>query len=159
MGGLILEGEELSPQLSCESLQNNLNIVWTVIAGILVFFMQAGFAMVEAGFTRAKNSANIMMKNMMDFATGSLTFFLIGSALMFGTTAYGVIGTDGFFMEVFEGAADWNWSGREDSNFRLLAPEASALTRLSHAPTLNIGLLSEDNLEMRYKNKKLFTIS
>ncbi|MDD3885613.1 MAG: ammonium transporter [Victivallaceae bacterium] len=93
-----------------EALQTNLNIVWTLIAGVLVFFMQAGFAMVETGFTRAKNSANIMMKNMMDFATGSFAFFLVGSAFMFGKTAFGLIGTDGFFMKVFESAADWNWT-------------------------------------------------
>lgn len=90
--------------------RNDLNTVWVVLGGILVFFMQAGFAMVETGFTRAKNAANIMMKNLLDFAAGSLAFFLIGSALMFGRTAWGLIGTDGFFMKVFEGASDWNWS-------------------------------------------------
>ena len=49
-----------------EELQNNINIIWTCIAAFLVFFMQAGFAMVEAGFTRAKNAVNILMKNLMD---------------------------------------------------------------------------------------------
>lgn len=92
-------------------VQINLNIVWTLIAGILVFFMQTGFAMVEAGFTRAKNAANIMMKNLMDFAVGTVAFFVLGSALMFGTSAGGgLIGTDGFFMRVVEGASDWNWT-------------------------------------------------
>ena len=49
-------------------VQSNLNVVWTLVAGILVFTMQAGFALVETGFTRAKNAANIMMKNLMDSA-------------------------------------------------------------------------------------------
>jgi len=69
-----------------DELQMNLNIVWTCIAAFLVFFMQAGFAMVEAGFTRAKNAVNILMKNLMDFSIGSLAFFLVGFGLMFGKT-------------------------------------------------------------------------
>ena len=73
-----------------------LNIVWTMLGAFLVYFMQAGFAMVEAGFTRAKNSGNIIMKNMMDFVMGSLFFFVIGFALMFGGDNP-VIGTSGFF--------------------------------------------------------------
>lgn len=80
------------------SLRNDANILWTCIAAFLVFFMQAGFAMVEAGFTRAKNAVNIMMKNLMDFSIGSIIFFLFGFGLMFGTTFNGVIGTDGFAL-------------------------------------------------------------
>ncbi len=59
-----------------EEVQLNINIVWTCIAAFLVFFMQAGFAMVEAGFTRAKNAVNILMKNLMDFSVGTIAFFL-----------------------------------------------------------------------------------
>jgi len=105
-------GEVASPATlkDVEALQLNLNIVWTLLAGVLVFFMQAGFAMVETGFTRAKNAANIMMKNIMDFAVGTVSYFLIGSALMFGTSAAGFIGTDGFLMRVFGDPADWNWT-------------------------------------------------
>jgi Amt family ammonium transporter len=73
-----------------------LNIVWTCIAAFLVFFMQAGFAMVETGFTRAKNSSNIIMKNLMDFVLGSLCFFVIGFAIMFGGDNP-FFGTTGFF--------------------------------------------------------------
>lgn len=73
-----------------------LNIVWTMLGAFLVYFMQAGFAMVEAGFTRAKNSGNIIMKNMMDFVIGSIFFFLIGFAIMFGGDNP-IIGTKGFF--------------------------------------------------------------
>lgn len=78
-------------------LQKNMDIVWTLIAAMLVFFMQAGFAMVETGFTRAKNAGNIIMKNTMDFVIGSLLFFLIGFGLMFGDSVGGLFGTTGFF--------------------------------------------------------------
>ncbi len=61
-----------------------LDILWVLLAGILVFFMQAGFAMVEAGFTRAKNVGNIIMKNFMDFSIGSLLFWIIGYSIMYG---------------------------------------------------------------------------
>jgi Amt family ammonium transporter len=66
--------------------------VWTLFCAFLVFFMQAGFAMVETGFTRAKNAGNIIMKNQMDFAIGSLAYFLLGFGIMFGTDMIG-----GFF--------------------------------------------------------------
>ena len=77
-------------------VQQLLNIVWTCIAAFLVFFMQAGFAMVETGFTRAKNSSNIIMKNLMDFVLCTLCFFVIGFALMFGGSNP-IVGTTGFF--------------------------------------------------------------
>ena len=73
-----------------------MNIMWTMLGAFLVCFMQAGFAMVEAGFTRAKNAGNIIMKNMMDFVLGSLFFFIIGFAIMFGG-GNPYIGTAGFF--------------------------------------------------------------
>ena len=93
-----------------EAVQINLNVVWTLVAGILVFVMQTGFALVEAGLTRAKNTSNIMMKNVMDFVIGSICFWLIGSAFMFGATKLGFIGTDGFFMDIFNTGDDWNWT-------------------------------------------------
>ena len=65
-------------------LQRLMDIMWTMIAAFLVFFMQAGFAMVETGFTRAKNSGNIIMKNLMDFVLGPIFFFLFGFNVMFG---------------------------------------------------------------------------
>ena len=77
-------------------LQRLMDIMWTMIAAFLVFFMQAGFAMVETGFTRAKNSGNIIMKNLMDFVLGSIFFFLFGFAVMFGGDNP-FIGTSGFF--------------------------------------------------------------
>ncbi|MCC3144241.1 ammonium transporter [Halanaerobium sp. Z-7514] len=75
-----------------------INTMWTLIAAFLVFFMQAGFAMVEAGFTRAKNAGNIIMKNMMDFAAGSLVYWAVGFAFMFGA-GNAFIGSSGFFLQ------------------------------------------------------------
>jgi len=66
-----------------------IDLVWMLVAAFLVFFMQPGFAMVEAGFTRAKNAVNIMMKNLLDFSIGSLAFFAVGFGLMFGSEAAG----------------------------------------------------------------------
>lgn len=63
---------------------SSVNTIWVLLGAALVFFMQAGFAMVEAGFTRAKNSGNIIMKNLMDFALGTPVFWLLGFGLMFG---------------------------------------------------------------------------
>ena len=82
-------------------VQTHANYLWTLVAAALVFFMQAGFAMVEAGFTRAKNSINIMMKNLMDFSIGSIGFWAIGFGLMFGATSTGWFGTSGFFLSDF----------------------------------------------------------
>ena len=87
-------------------VQKNLDFVWTLVAAFLVFFMQAGFAMVESGFTRAKNAVNIMMKNLMDFSVGSIAFFLVGFGIMFGTNPTGWFGTDGFFLSDFARDAD-----------------------------------------------------
>jgi len=81
---------------------NNLDSLLIIIATFLVFFMQLGFSMVEAGFTRAKNAVNIILKNMMDFSIGMLAFFAIGFGLMFGITKFGLFGTEGFFLSNWE---------------------------------------------------------
>lgn len=75
----------------------SVDVIWTLVAAALVFFMQAGFAMVETGFTRAKNAGNIIMKNLMDFSLGSLVFWVLGFGIMFGTSQAGIIGLSGFF--------------------------------------------------------------
>jgi len=90
-----------SNSAAIDLVQTHANYVWTLIAACLVFFMQAGFAMVEAGFTRAKNSINIMMKNLMDFSMGTLAFWALGFGLMFGATSTGLFGTSGFFLSDF----------------------------------------------------------
>lgn len=76
-----------------------IDTLWVLLGGILVFWMQAGFAMVETGFTRSKNAGNIIMKNLMDFALGSLIYWIIGFGLMFGKDAAGIIGIPGFFAD------------------------------------------------------------
>jgi Amt family ammonium transporter len=90
-------------------VQTNLNYVWTLIAAALVFFMQAGFAMVESGFTRAKSACNIMMKNLLDFSMGSLAFWAIGFGIMFGTTKTGWFGTTDFFLSGWSGPDGDPW--------------------------------------------------
>jgi len=84
--------------VAIELVQSHADYVWTLVAAALVFFMQAGFAMVETGFTRAKNAINILMKNLMDFSVGSLGFWAVGFGLMFGATSTGWFGTSGFFL-------------------------------------------------------------
>ncbi|PKM49469.1 MAG: ammonium transporter [Firmicutes bacterium HGW-Firmicutes-7] len=76
-----------------------MDTIWVLFATALVFFMQAGFAMVETGFTRAKNAGNIIMKNLMDFSVGSLMFWVIGYGLMYGADSFGgLVGKPGFFF-------------------------------------------------------------
>lgn len=76
--------EEVSNADKIAELSTGLNTVWMLLAAMLVFFMQPGFALVEAGFTRSKNTANILMKNLVDFMIGSILFWFIGFGLMFG---------------------------------------------------------------------------
>jgi Amt family ammonium transporter len=89
-------------------LQKQTDIIWTVIAASLVFFMQAGFAMVETGFTRAKNAGNIMMKNLMDFCMGGLAFWTIGFGLMFGLSN-GFTGWSNFLADFDNATLDGQW--------------------------------------------------
>ena len=96
----------LSNKAAIDLVQSHADYVWTLVAAALVFFMQAGFAMVETGFTRAKNAVNIMMKNLMDFSMGSLAYWALGFALMFGATSTGWIGTSGFFLSDFKVGGD-----------------------------------------------------
>ncbi len=92
----------LSNKAAIDLVQTHADYVWTLVAAALVFFMQAGFAMVEAGFTRAKNAVNIMMKNLMDFSIGSISFWAVGFGLMFGASKTGWFGTTGFFLSDFK---------------------------------------------------------
>lgn len=89
------------------ALASSVNVGWTLIAAALVFFMQAGFAMVETGFTRAKNAGNIIMKNLMDFSLGTPIFWIIGFGIMFGS-ANGFFGGFDFFTDGVVGEGfDW----------------------------------------------------
>lgn len=84
----------------------HLDIVWVLFATALVFLMQAGFAMLEAGATRAKNAANIIMKNVMDISIGSLVFWMVGFGFMFGANKSGWIGTNNFFLSEIDPSTD-----------------------------------------------------
>ena len=89
-------------------VNNDVFSIWYLIGAALVFFMQAGFAMVETGFTRAKNAANIIMKNLMDFCIGVPMFVLIGFSLLMGEDVLGFIGKPGF--DIFTAYDNFDWS-------------------------------------------------
>ena len=100
--------ESLIKDLVSEMTSAQLFAVWFLIGAALVFWMQAGFAMVEAGFTRAKNTGNIIMKNLMDFCIGTVVFILIGFGLLLGEDVCGLIGKPGF--DIFTAYADFDFS-------------------------------------------------
>ncbi len=116
-------------------MQVAMDTLWTLLAAVLVFFMQAGFALVEAGFTRAKNAANIMMKNLMDFSIGSLAYWAIGFGIMFGAGNL-FMGTSGFFLrggvDTFA-SLDWARIPLEVKYFFQLVFAATAATIVSGA--------------------------
>ena len=89
-------------------VNDNVFAVWFLIGAALVFWMQAGFAMVETGFTRAKNAGNILMKNLMDFCIGTVVFILVGYGLLLGEDMVGLIGKPG--LDIFTNYANYNWS-------------------------------------------------
>jgi Amt family ammonium transporter len=99
---------EAIKELVTQATSEQLFAVWFLIGAALVFWMQAGFAMVEAGFTRAKNTGNIIMKNLMDFCIGTVTFILIGFGLLMGEDLFGFIGQPGF--DLFTAYKDFNFS-------------------------------------------------
>ncbi|QDU94973.1 ammonium transporter [Lignipirellula cremea] len=99
---LLADGEGLA----VSTIYGDADTLWTCLAAFLVFFMQAGFALVECGFTRAKNACNIIMKNAMDFSLGTMLFWFVGFGFMFGTTN-GWIGTSNFF---YEGVSGFDWA-------------------------------------------------
>ncbi len=90
------------------AIDGQLFAVWFLIGAALVFWMQAGFAMVEAGFTRAKNTGNILMKNLMDFCIGTVVFILIGFGLLLGEDVVGLIGKPGF--DIFTAYENFDYS-------------------------------------------------
>jgi Amt family ammonium transporter len=109
--------------------------MWVMIAAVLVFFMQAGFAMVETGLTRAKNAANIMMKNLMDFCMGSIAFWFVGFGIMFGAGNW-FMGTSGFMLHDAGGtfaSLDWTKVSLEAKYFFQLVFAATAATIVSGA--------------------------
>ena len=100
-----IEGEKVS------DAKYMADTLWVLVAAFLVFFMQAGFAMVESGFTRAKNAVNILMKNLLDFSMGSIAYWAIGFAIMFGTlVARSWGGVVGLFRRIPPPFASLEWS-------------------------------------------------
>ncbi len=91
-----------------QSTNTTIFAVWFLVGASFVFFMQAGFAMVETGFTRAKNAGNIIMKNLMDFCIGTVVFISIGFGLLFGEDLLGIIGKPSF--DIFTNYGNFNWS-------------------------------------------------
>ena len=86
----------VSPAYAADITLSTVDIVWVLIAAVLVFFMQAGFALIESGSTRGKNSINVMMKNYSDVCVGTLIFWMLGYGLMFGNNPSGWFGIDHF---------------------------------------------------------------
>ena len=100
--------DETIRELVAEAASAEVFGVWFLIGAALVFWMQAGFAMVEAGFTRAKNTGNIIMKNLMDFCIGTVVFILIGFGLLMGEDLFGFIGNPGF--DLFTAYSEFDFS-------------------------------------------------
>ncbi len=109
VGASLEEAVEDSSALLVAQTQTNLDFVWTLIAAFMVFLMQAGFALLETGFTRSKNAVNIIMKNVMDAGAGAIVFFLVGFGLMFGTSLGGWIGIDAFALSGL-GEDPWDYA-------------------------------------------------
>ncbi len=102
----IITTAEISTAL-LDELAISINNVWVLIAAILVMFMQPGFAMVESGFTRKKNTANILMKNLMDFSIGALIFYILGYSIMYGESLWGFIGKPDLAFFNSDGVGDF----------------------------------------------------
>ena len=102
------EKDKMDLTLITDFITDEIFSVWFLIGAALVFWMQAGFAMVETGFTRAKNAGNIIMKNLMDFCIGTVVFIIIGFGLLLGEDLLGFIGKPGF--DIFTAYSGFNWS-------------------------------------------------
>jgi Amt family ammonium transporter len=129
-----------------EQIIVQIDTIWLFIGAFLVFWMQAGFAMVESGFTRSKNAANLLMKNLIDFAGGSLVYFAIGFGLMYGASAGGIIGTGNFFLSEVSLSPD-NAYGWVDFLFQAMFAAASA--------TIVSGAVAE---RMKFKSYLIYSI-
>ncbi len=96
------------PAAMMQALKLGADTAWIVAAGALVFFMQAGFALLESGMARSKNAVNVIMKNYCDMCFGALIFWMVGYGIMFGNNPTGWIGTDHFFL-IDQQPIDYSW--------------------------------------------------
>ena len=127
-----VEGEKI------ETSKYIADTIWVLVAAFLVFFMQAGFSMVEAGFTRAKNAVNILMKNLMDFSMGAIAYWAIGFAIMFGD-GNGFLGLSGWFVS----GETKGFSALEWSSVPTLAAWLFQLVFAATAATIVSGAMAE----------------
>lgn len=119
-----------------------IDTVWTMVAAFLVFWMQAGFAMLEGGLTRAKNIGNIMMKNLMDFSMSSLAYWAFGFALMFGA-GNALFGASGWFLNVTAGQVDKVFPSLSWTNVPLMAKFLFQMVFAGTAATIVSGAMAE----------------
>ena len=98
---LLLFASPVSASEAITEITVAIDTLWIMLAGFLVFLMHAGFSLVEIGFTRSKNTVNILMKNFLTICIGVMVFFVMGFALMFGSVLGGFVGTSGFFVQGF----------------------------------------------------------
>ena len=139
-----VEGKEVS------AAKYMADTVWVLLAAFLVFFMQAGFAMVESGFTRAKNAVNILMKNLMDFSIGSIAFWAVGFAIMFGN-GNSLLGLSGWFVPAESKA----FASLEWSSVPTYAAWLFQLVFAATAATIVSGAMAE---RTRFKSYLIYTI-
>jgi ammonium transporter, Amt family len=133
LGGAFLSAQESYTKGEADAAfatTGSMTMIWMVLGAALVFVMQAGFAMVEVGLTRAKNTANILMKNLMDFCLGSLAFFFVGWGLMYGASKGGLFGSDQFFLL---GVSPGDWANKMRDWFFQVVFCATAATIVSGA--------------------------
>ncbi|MBN2407467.1 MAG: ammonium transporter [Elusimicrobia bacterium] len=128
-----------------------MDTLWVLIAGVLVFFMQAGFAMVETGFTRAKNACNILMKNLMDFSIGTVIYWAVGFGIMFGAGNL-LFGTSGFFLhDTGSTFASLDWTA-----VPLIAKYFFQLVFAATAATIVSGAMAE---RTKFKSYLIYSIA
>ena len=130
-----------------------LDTMWVIIAAVLVFFMQAGFANLEAGLTRAKNANNIMMKNLMDFSIGTIAFWVVGFALMFGV-GNAFMGLTGFFLND-HGAVDTTFESLAWTSVPLPAKFIFQLVFAATAATIVSGAMAE---RTKFKSYLIYSV-
>jgi len=126
-----------------------LNTVWVMTAAVLVFFMQAGFACMESGFSRSKNACNIWLKNFCDFCVGALVYYFIGFGLMYGDDWNGIIGVSGFFNPLDQNLQIWEGMSLSPKIFLLYQTMFCATTA-----TIISGSVAE-----RFKFKSYLVVS